>query len=262
MTQPQNESIALLLRQMRDQLQDLREDNVTLRAELRDLRAENERIRTRAQTTPTIGHREDVIWPEDEFNPPTIAPSSSRLGDSVTQTANGWEREGRTRKATSVDGVYSRRVPGKPESNIYGRGLEPAELRGRELSPPVGRAVGAPAIDLGYVNSVSPDELDVLPYGLIVLDANGDVLFYNETESRLAGYDVEAVTGKNFFQDVAPCTRVKEFQGRFDEFVDGKLGRVAFFDFVFYFSHGTQKVLIGLSHGRSRGHYNVMMMRT
>ena len=50
MTQPQNESIALLLRQMRDQLQDLREDNVTLRAELRDLRAENERIRTRAQT--------------------------------------------------------------------------------------------------------------------------------------------------------------------------------------------------------------------
>jgi hypothetical protein len=54
---------------------------------------------------------------------------------------------------------------------------------------------------------------------------------------------------------------VQAFEGRFKEFVEGKLGRVTFFDFAFHFARGTQNVLIGLSHGRKKGHINVMMMR-
>jgi photoactive yellow protein len=137
--------------------------------------------------------------------------------------------------------------------------LEPEEFDSAE--PEGDNSGGAPAVDVGYVNNVSEEELDELPYGLIVLDAEGKVLFYNETESKLAGYEREQVVGKNFFDDVAPCTRVKQFQGRFEKFVDGELGRTTFFDFAFHFESGTQDVTIALSHGRRRGHFNVMLMR-
>lgn len=146
-----------------------------------------------------------------------------------------------------------------PASRHFGRGASPEASRARGLEP--NASMPRPNVDLGYINQVDPDELDALPYGLIVLDADGRVLFYNETESRYAGYEREDVLGKNFFLDVAPCTRVKEFQGRFLDFVAGKLGPVAFFDFAFHFEEGTQNVVIGLSHGRRKGHYNVMMTR-
>lgn len=144
-------------------------------------------------------------------------------------------------------------------SGHMGRGVDPAYARQRGVAP--SQPVARKPIDLGYINHVSPEELDALPYGLIVLDASGNVLFYNETESALTGFARERVIGKNFFGEVAPCTRVKEFQGRFEQFVEGNLGRVTFFDFAFHFERGTQNVLIGLSHGRKRGHINVMMMR-
>lgn len=144
-------------------------------------------------------------------------------------------------------------------SGHMGRGVDPAYAQQRGVAP--SQPVARRPIDLGYVNHVGPEELDALPYGLVVLDATGNVLFYNETESALTGFARERVIGKNFFGEVAPCTRVKEFKGRFEQFVAGELGRVTFFDFAFHFERGTQNVLIGLSHGRKRGHINVMMVR-
>lgn len=140
-----------------------------------------------------------------------------------------------------------------------GAGVSAAEAMARGTQP--NKPMARPAMDLGFINKVSPEELDTLPYGLVVLDTQGDVLFYNETESTLTGFARERVIGKNFFTKVAPCTQVKAFQGRFEEFVRGELGRVTFFDFAFHFEQGTQNVLIGLSHGRKRGHINVMMVR-
>ncbi|MGA9392637.1 MAG: PAS domain-containing protein [Candidatus Sulfotelmatobacter sp.] len=67
-------------------------------------------------------------------------------------------------------------------------------------------------------------ELDALPHGVIQLDAQGKVLRYNAYEQRLAGLTREKVVGKNFFKQVAPCTDVQEFYGRFREGVAlGKL---------------------------------------
>ena len=111
------------------------------------------------------------------------------------------------------------------------------------------------------MNQVTALELDELPYGLIVLDAQGFVLFYNETEAKLTVFAKEQVIGKHFFEKVAPCTRVKEFEGRFQDFVAGKLGRVVFFDFAFHFENGTQNVVISIAHGRKQGHFNLMLMR-
>ena len=60
-------------------------------------------------------------------------------------------------------------------------------------------------------------ELDRLPFGAIQLDAEGNVLKYNRTESSISGLRPGEVIGKNFFTEVAPCTNVREFAGRFRE---------------------------------------------
>jgi photoactive yellow protein len=58
-------------------------------------------------------------------------------------------------------------------------------------------------------------EFDGLPHGAIQLDAQGNILRYNAYEERLSGMKKENVIGKNFFTQVAPCTNVQEFYGRF-----------------------------------------------
>jgi photoactive yellow protein len=117
-------------------------------------------------------------------------------------------------------------------------------------------------LDFGAVARLSPEQLDALPYGLITLDAAGRVLHYNDTESRMVGLPKERVIGKRFFAEVAPCARVREFEGRFEELVrDPHRVRVQSFDFVFRFSNGHQQVTIVMTPARVRGQYNIALLR-
>ena len=76
----------------------------------------------------------------------------------------------------------------------------------------------APGNDvLEAIDSMTPDQLDRLPYGLIQLDRTGRILNYNAVESQLASLPQEEAIGKQFFTEIAPCTRVQEFYGRFKE---------------------------------------------
>ncbi|TVQ90020.1 MAG: PAS domain-containing protein [Deltaproteobacteria bacterium] len=125
---------------------------------------------------------------------------------------------------------------------------------------------GAPAlpnsVDVGHLQQLSPEQLDNLPYGVVTLDRNGRVVGYNDTESRMVGLPKEAVIGRHFFGEVAPCARVKEFEGRFRELVQQSGGvPVTSFDFVFRFSSGVQQVAILISPARLRGRYHVSMIR-
>jgi photoactive yellow protein len=70
---------------------------------------------------------------------------------------------------------------------------------------------------LESISRMSEAQLDGLPFGAIRLDANGTVLSYNSAESKLTGRDPKRVIGRNFFTDVAPCTNVQAFAGRFRE---------------------------------------------
>ena len=93
------------------------------------------------------------------------------------------------------------------------------------------------------IGTMSMDELDALPFGAIQLDADGTILSYNKAEERLSGRSAEVVIGKNFFRDVAPCTRVKHFQGAFESGVRRReLNEV--FDFLFRFTSGTREVRV------------------
>jgi len=91
------------------------------------------------------------------------------------------------------------------------------------------------------------EELDALPFGAIQLDAEGTILAYNKTEERISGRRREDVIGKNFFRDVAPCTRVQRFFGAFQAGVDRReLNEV--FDFTFRFPAGARDVRIRMIH--------------
>lgn len=95
--------------------------------------------------------------------------------------------------------------------------------------------------------------LDLLPYGIIVTDRRGTILYYNRREEEIAQRQREDVVGKNFFTDVAPCTQVREFQHRFERTVAGE--SVAAFRFVFPFPAGPRTVeisLTGFDHETSR----------
>ncbi|HEY0160954.1 MAG TPA: photoactive yellow protein [Thermoanaerobaculia bacterium] len=71
--------------------------------------------------------------------------------------------------------------------------------------------------DLEKIDLMGAEELDQLPFGAIRLDKEGKILSYNTTESKLTGRDPKRVIGRNFFHDVAPCTNVQGFAGRFRE---------------------------------------------
>jgi photoactive yellow protein len=88
--------------------------------------------------------------------------------------------------------------------------------------------------------------LDLLPYGIIVVDESGRILYYNAREEQISGRDRETVLGKNFFKEVAPCTQVREFHGRFEEAMR-EMGLVASFNFTFPFPDRPREVEISLA---------------
>jgi photoactive yellow protein len=100
--------------------------------------------------------------------------------------------------------------------------------------------------------SVDFATLDLLPYGIIVLDATGTILYYNAREEAIAGRSRDAVMGRNFFRDVAPCTQLGEFFDRFRDVIEAE-GLTAEFGFHFPFPKQTRDVEIALTSFRYGG---------
>lgn len=91
--------------------------------------------------------------------------------------------------------------------------------------------------DVKRFPSTSPRErdfttLDNLPFGAILVDERGTILFYNRSEEEHAKRSRGDFLGKNFFE-IAPCAQVREFHGQFLEVVQGP-GFTANFRFDFY----------------------------
>jgi photoactive yellow protein len=75
------------------------------------------------------------------------------------------------------------------------------------------------------------------------------VHLYNRYESMLSRRPPADVVGRSWFRDVAPCTRVAAFEGRFRAFVErGDLAEVLRFEFRFHFLHGAQDVVVTFAH--------------
>jgi len=82
---------------------------------------------------------------------------------------------------------------------------------------------------------MTPEQLDELPYGVIEISSDGTILSYNAGESELSGRKSEKVIGRNFFTEVAPCTNVREFYGRFLDLIEHRAVNHEF-EFIFAFA--------------------------
>ncbi len=98
--------------------------------------------------------------------------------------------------------------------------------------------------DLQRAVELTGGDLDALPFGVIVVDHQGNILEYNEYESEMARLPRERVIGRNFFHDVAPCTALQEFEGRFNTFLTSSDTSVEPFIFEFPFTRGAQRVSV------------------
>lgn len=59
---------------------------------------------------------------------------------------------------------------------------------------------------LDTLESALSSAVDKLPFGVITMDRSGDVVGYNQFESKRAGIEANRVLGRNFFESVGPCT--------------------------------------------------------
>jgi photoactive yellow protein len=121
--------------------------------------------------------------------------------------------------------------------------------------------IQAPTGVLEQADVLSEGELDTLPVGMIQLNRDGTVLKFNQTESDLARVRKDEAIGKNFFDDVAPCTKVQEFHGRFLEGVAAK-NLNTMFNYQFRFKDGRQKdVVISMFYSASTDTVWVLVQR-
>lgn len=92
------------------------------------------------------------------------------------------------------------------------------------------------------------DLLDRLPFGVVRMRGNGKIISYNEEEARHSRLAPEAVIGRNFFGEVAPCTRVRELAGHLEQMQLGRRSCREEVAFVFRFPHGAMLVRIVLAY--------------
>ena len=82
------------------------------------------------------------------------------------------------------------------------------------------------------LSKMSDLQIDKLAFGAIQVDKTGKILTYNLAEGEITGRNPKEVIGKNFFNEVAPCTNTKEFYGKFVEGVKkGDLSTLFEYDF-------------------------------
>lgn len=79
-----------------------------------------------------------------------------------------------------------------------------------------------------YLQSIPEPDGNRFSFGFIRVDWVGTILEYNMAESEIMGVDPNWAIGKNFFNDVATCTKPEAFYGLFAEGV-----RVGFLNVVF-----------------------------
>ena len=103
--------------------------------------------------------------------------------------------------------------------------------------------------------------LDTLPFGAVLIDRRGTIVKYNRMEQQISGRtDPNRVIGKNWFRDVAPCTRSREFYGKFVEGV--KRGRLdTLFDYTFDYKMTKQAVRIHMKSAKDPNYFWIFVKR-
>lgn len=118
---------------------------------------------------------------------------------------------------------------------------------------------GSDDID-NVLSKMGDKDLDGLAFGAIQLDKDGTILAYNAAEARITGRRPEDVIGKNFFKEVAPCTRRPEFYGVFKEGVE-KNDLNTMFEYVFDYKMNPTKVKVHMKKALAGDSYWIIVKR-
>jgi photoactive yellow protein len=105
---------------------------------------------------------------------------------------------------------------------------------------------------------VGEDVLNQADFGIVRVDDEGVVQFYNTYESQLAGVEPEQAQGKNFFTQLAPCSNNRIFYGRFKKGVRaGELDE----RFNYTFTYKMRPTLVDIRLYRDEAGNNWIMVR-
>lgn len=99
------------------------------------------------------------------------------------------------------------------------------------------------------LSSVDQEKIDTMAFGAVELDSSGKILSYNMAEGEIVGRKPADVIGKNFFDEVAPCTKSPQFHGLFTELV--KTNRDGFDKFQFVFDYNMKPTKVSVMMARS-----------
>lgn len=104
------------------------------------------------------------------------------------------------------------------------------------------KAFGDDEID--DVTELTVEQADALPWGVVRLVGDGVIERYNSVESSISHRRPSEVIGKHFFREVAPCTAVKEFEGRLQALRATKRSGADEIEFQFRFPDRSMRVRI------------------
>lgn len=139
--------------------------------------------------------------------------SSPLDADEQTTSLNGEAHDEASASASSADTPQAASPPEEPSDDDEGASKDTSSedassgervdltFQGDRLDAQLGQAV--------------PEDLNRADFGIIKIDDDGEILFFNQYESDLSGVAPEDAVGKNFFTEIAPCTNNRLFRGRF-----------------------------------------------
>ncbi|QTA79571.1 Photoactive yellow protein [Desulfonema limicola] len=110
------------------------------------------------------------------------------------------------------------------------------------------------------LSKMNDTQIDKLAFGAIQVDEAGKILTYNMAEGEITGRNPKQVIGKNFFDQVAPCTKTKEFYGKFVEGI--KKGNLsAMFEYEFDYQMKPVKVKVHMKKALVGNTYWILVKR-
>jgi photoactive yellow protein len=102
------------------------------------------------------------------------------------------------------------------------------------------------------VEALTPEDIDLLPFGVTGLDSDNVVRICNRAELERSGFGDRVALGRLYFVDVAPCLNNGYFKGRIDKARrEGRLDIA--FNFIGDFSDSARELAVRAQSGRDGG---------
>ena len=94
--------------------------------------------------------------------------------------------------------------------------------------------------DISNIFARSPEKLDELAFGALSLDKNGMIFKYVHAQNSHIGRMPVDVTGRDFFNEVAPCLKCTPIHHNFRKFSRTGCVNVVFYHGIVYYGKSTE----------------------